>query len=103
YHSVTVYHRTNNTWAREYQLVASNYTDRTSQEDREFALMNSAGTRIAFRFATNEPVRMIERGSAGWTERPVGQPQAECRYPRLSGDGNTLAYLCGSGSPDTGP
>ena len=91
--SVSIYRRSNNSWALEYQIVNPGEVGPTPSENQYFARMDLAGTRIVARLDSR--VQMLERGSAGWKVREIPQPIDFCMDTRLSGDGKTIAYFCG--------
>ncbi|HET7809590.1 MAG TPA: hypothetical protein VFL16_03365 [Steroidobacteraceae bacterium] len=93
--SVSIYRRTNNSWALEYQVVNPGLGGRTPSENKDFARMDLAGTRIVYRYGSGI-LQLLERGSAGWKVRDIPAPvdMDYCYDTRMSGDGKTIAYFC---------
>ena len=95
---VTIYRRTGGQWAQEHQVIQvqtlSGYVGAL------FAEIDDAGEHVLFRPGGRDPVEMIVRGTAGWQRQAIYNPPSDlaqgygCAAPRLSGDGQSIAWAC---------
>ena len=95
---VTVYRRSAGQWTQEYQNI--HVQTYGGDVGGFFADMDDAGEHIVFRPGGNMPTEMLVHTASGWTSQPLQQPDTDlrngydCAPPRLSGDGESIAWAC---------
>lgn len=95
----TIYRRSGGTWTQEYQAIQVQTF--AGYVGGLFAEVDHAGEHVLFRPGSYaDAPEMIVHGANGWTRQVIQQPRNDlangyaCAAPRLSGDGESIAWGC---------